>query len=397
MRVNITPLGIEMILHCLQGGAPIVFTSMVLGNGADAGTNASALNAPLLNISISELVREADSDFVKLTGVFSNADVSDRFNATELGVMAQAGDEENPLLFAYGYTQESEATIIPAAADYAFEMTQNVFVYVGATQDVSAVISDSVATVSRAQFTQHTNDNRNPHKVNAEQVGLGNVPNVTTDDQTPTVKYFDWKYSGLSSDFSNIDIATLYPQDGETLQNLLKKLCSIAKLALVHIASAKNPHAITYSGIGASPSSHGHTASNIVSGVLPVGRGGTGVQSAAALAEKLKTYLAEPVFGVYDGDGTTKRLIELPFTPSAVLVANDIGMFGDDVQGTCGGVAVGSAGAAGYGCSSTYAETWSDSYTALMITTNGFYVNYSSANKVRTNTSGKSYRYIAWR
>lgn len=397
MRVNITPLGIEMILHCLQGGAPIVFTSMVLGNGADAGTNATALNEPLQTISISELVRETDSEFVKLTGTFSNADVSDRFNATELGVMAHTSDEEDPLLFAYGYTQESEATVIPAAADYAFEMTQNVYVYVGATQDVSAVISDSVATVSRAQFTQHTNDNRNPHKVNAEQVGLGNVPNVTTNDQTPTVEYFDWKYSGLSSEFANIDLQSLYPEDGERLQDLLRKLCSIAKLALVHIASAKNPHAITCSRIGASTSGHGHTAGSIVSGVLPVARGGTGVQSVSSLAEKLKEHLAEPVFGVYDGDGTTKRLIELPFTPSAVLVANDIGMFGDDVQGTCGGVAVGSAGAAGYGCSSVYAETWSDSHTALMITTNGFYVNYSSANKVRTNTNGKSYRYIAWR
>lgn len=33
---------------------------------------------------------------------------------------------------------------------------------------------------------EHPNDTENPHEVTAEQVGLGNVPNVKTNDQTPT-------------------------------------------------------------------------------------------------------------------------------------------------------------------------------------------------------------------
>ena len=33
---------------------------------------------------------------------------------------------------------------------------------------------------------QHTNNKENPHVVTKEQVGLGNVPNVATNDQTPT-------------------------------------------------------------------------------------------------------------------------------------------------------------------------------------------------------------------
>ena len=36
------------------------------------------------------------------------------------------------------------------------------------------------------EMESHLTDYNNPHKTNAEQIGLGNVPNVTTNDQTPT-------------------------------------------------------------------------------------------------------------------------------------------------------------------------------------------------------------------
>ena len=34
--------------------------------------------------------------------------------------------------------------------------------------------------------TEHLSDTNNPHKTTAAQVGLGNVPNVSTNDQTPS-------------------------------------------------------------------------------------------------------------------------------------------------------------------------------------------------------------------
>ena len=398
MKINVTTLGVEMILHCLEGGPSLQFASLVLGNGTDAGASASEMSNPLQTIPISTIDREEGSEFVKLTGILNNANVNESFRATELGVMAVDPDHEGEyILFAYGYTPEEEASVIPSATDYAFETTQNVFVYVGKTEDVTAIVSESVATISRAEFQQHTGDNRNPHKVSAEQIGLGNVPNVTTDNQKPTIEYLGLPYTGKYTDFTGLNLDEMDPANGEQLRTILGKMASVIKEALRHMANTSNPHNTRYSQSGAAASSHNHSASNITSGTLPAARGGTGVTSTSALANLLSSYFSFPVFGTFTGDGSVKRKIELPFTPSAVLVANDMGMFGDDIQGTCGGIAIGSSGVAGYNCSTTYASTWHDSYTALMITTNGFYVNYSASYKVRTNTSGRSYRYIAWR
>ena len=73
-------------------------------------------------------------------------------------------------------------------------------------------------------------------------------------------------------------------------------------------------------------------------------------------------------------------------------------MVGDDVDGVCGGLAVGTYGLRTRSCtSSAHETTWSNTHTALLITTNGFYVNYSSSNKIATNKSGETYRYIAFR
>jgi len=184
---------------------------------------------------------------------------------------------------------------------------------------------------------------------------------------------------------------------GDNMGIIIQKLASAVKEMLYHVRNSSNPHNSTPTNTGSAPRSHNHSASNITSGTLSVTRGGTGQTSLSGLANALGSYFSIPVFGTYAGNGGTKRKIELPFTPSAVLVVDAVGMLSDDIKGTCGGLAVGSAGVVAYGASETYATSWNNSYTALMITDNGFFVNYSSSQKVRTNTSGASYRYIAWK
>ena len=44
---------------------------------------------------------------------------------------------------------------------------------------------------TREELAQHTGSTANPHKVTKTQVGLGNVPNVATNDQTPTYEAAD--------------------------------------------------------------------------------------------------------------------------------------------------------------------------------------------------------------
>lgn len=413
MKLNLTPNGVDLLLHCLEGGPSPVFTAIVLGNGSDAGSEATAMSNALEEIPINTIERAEGADFVTLTGVLNNAQIENRFRATETGVYAQNPDDElGTILFAYACVPDDEAAVIPAAADYAFETIEKVSVYVGTTQDVTAIIAESTLTATRAELLQHTNDVHNPHLVTAEQVGLGNVPNVSTDGQTPTIELFDAPYNGRYDDGfkdtteydnegNHVDdgLINLVPEPNDTMAEIMKKLSSLAKEMVKHLNNISNPHYVVARETGAASSSHKHSTNDITSGVLSVSRGGTGVSSMSALVSLLGTYFSVPVFGTYTGDGTIKRLISLSFTPKAVLIMDETGMPADDIKGTCGGLAVGGEGVTAYNSSGVYARTWNNSYTCLMITTNGFYVNYNSSNsiKVRTNTSGVSYRYIAFR
>jgi hypothetical protein len=89
--------------------------------------------------------------------------------------------------------------------------------------------------VLRSEAGAHAKNKDNPHEVTAEQVGLGNVPNVTTDDQTPS---FD---------------ATLYsdiqPSSGEKLSVTLGKLAQGATQFVKH-TKATNPHGVTAAQVG---------------------------------------------------------------------------------------------------------------------------------------------------
>ena len=58
MKLNVTPIGVDMILQCLEGGPSLRFSSLVLGNGTDAGTSAYEMSNPLQTIPISAIDRE---------------------------------------------------------------------------------------------------------------------------------------------------------------------------------------------------------------------------------------------------------------------------------------------------------------------------------------------------
>lgn len=383
MKLELTNGGVDYLSHCLEGGPSPEFCKITLGNGANAGENAEDMSNPIKDIPIAEMSR--DGNFVTLIGVLNNATVTERFKATEIGVYVTDPDDESGsgvILFAYAYAPEDEAAVIPAAADYTFETVEKVLVYVGKTEDVTAILSDSLLTATKAELQAHTDNNNNPHNVTAAQVGLGNVENKSIDDQTPTIS--------LIPDYDNIE-------NGMTMEEILGRLAQLAVSHKSHEEDSDNPHNLVPGSIGAAPETHYHSANDITSGVLSAARGGTGVSSIPALANALASYFNIPYFGVYTGNGNTKRLISLGFTPSAVIVVDSRGLMGDDVAGTCGGIAVGASGVRSYSSSSLNdAATWNNTYTAIQITTNGFYVNYSSS-KAATNKSGETYRYIAFR
>ena len=85
------------------------------------------------------------------------------------------------------------------------------------------------------EFDAHAASRANPHAVTKAQVGLGNVPNVATNDQTPTYSETA-ALSRLSS--------------GEKLGAAFGKLARAVRSLMEHLADAENPHGVTKSQVG---------------------------------------------------------------------------------------------------------------------------------------------------
>lgn len=97
-------------------------------------------------------------------------------------------------------------------------------------EEIESVIESNIIQ----KMIRHLIDFMNPHKVNKEQVGLGNVPNVTTNDQTPTYEE--------AEEFENIS-------SGEKLSISFGKIQKAISSLLGHINNFDNPHKTTKSQI----------------------------------------------------------------------------------------------------------------------------------------------------
>lgn len=87
----------------------------------------------------------------------------------------------------------------------------------------------------REDFDVHAASKANPHAVTKTQVGLGNVPNVATNDQTPT-----YSESAALTQLSS----------GEKLSAALGKLARAVRSLMEHLANTANPHGVTKSQVG---------------------------------------------------------------------------------------------------------------------------------------------------
>lgn len=86
-----------------------------------------------------------------------------------------------------------------------------------------------------SNLTTHKNNKNNPHEITKIQVGLGNVPNVATNDQTPTYTVS----------------ATLQPlTSGEKLSYAFGKIAKAIADLISHLANKSNPHTVTKSQVG---------------------------------------------------------------------------------------------------------------------------------------------------
>ena len=106
---------------------------------------------------------------------------------------------------------------------------------VSTLQATAIADAKKAGTDAQASLTTHTGNKANPHGVTKEQIDLGNVPNVTTNNQTPT-------YTVASA---NAEL-----KSGETLSTAFGKIAKAISSLISHLGSKSNPHSVTKSQVG---------------------------------------------------------------------------------------------------------------------------------------------------
>ena len=265
MTPNLTSAGNVLLLRALEGTA-LKFTRIQLGNGAAQDIkSATALSNPLATLPLTKIT--TGGQYVTLTSTFSNNSITDGFRITEVGIFAEDPDDaESEILYALGNEAEGTADYVPSKDNRILELEYSIVIFVGEAQDVSAEISESLAYASAAELRSHTENQQNPHNVTKAQIGLGNVPNVATNDQTPTYT----TPGTLTALQSGEKLSTAFGKLARSVANLITHLGD----KVAHVTAADRNK-----WDGKAAATHTHGASDINSGTLGVARGGTGKTS----------------------------------------------------------------------------------------------------------------------
>lgn len=297
MKTYMTQAGRTLLANVLGNSGTLHFTKAQIGNGlwptgdVDALraeiANATELHQPLIEVSFASNestdaatgeVTADESGFVKLTVEFKNINITNGFHLTEVGFFAEnsVDSEDEEILYALCAVDETETAFVQPNTESVATFVYSWYIYVGDEADVTAVLSANAQLVPLETFNKHVNDHNNPHEVTKAQVGLGNVPNVTTNDQTPTVDE--------SAPLENIE-------SGETISRMLGKIWRAITSLFTHTQNVGdpllsknkgNPHGTTAASIGAAGKQHTHSTTDINDGVLEIRRGGTGLSTGAA-------------------------------------------------------------------------------------------------------------------
>ena len=387
--MNILTNAGEDLLGRAIAGETVTFTRFKAGNGnapSDPEEMTDLVN-PILTFSIDDIDKSVEGK-ISITGSFNSSDASAEFRVREVGLFAKGEENEEVLVFYINHGDDA-GTVDPASVSENVAYTKTVVIEIERAGNITAIVINPSEYATKAQLDEHSGDTSNPHSVTAEQVGLGNVPNVATNDQTPS-------YSEAS------EISEL--ESGEPLSIAFGKIKKAIKSLISHLSNTSNPHGVTLAQVGGAAASHTHSTANIISGTLPIARGGTGINNESEL---LATYHV-PVFGVFKGDGTREREINLGFKPSAVFITDHHGMLNDGTYGhPTGGFVV--RGYINISQGDAYSEdfiniingtrwsTISGSYDALRISNSGFKVVYNASSNILLNDEHRYYYYVAWR
>ena len=226
-------------------------TDLATSDGATGGTSGFVEN---LNITGLKPIISSNSDQygqaliqVQLDNQREDRNIKEEYPLGQLGVFARLEGSTEEILFTIVQYAGDTLPVIPAPVTptllnfgfyIAIATTETISIEMEFTGIVTAKQFDDYKLVTDETLNtlnEHTKNTENPHKVTAQQVGLGNVPNVTTDNQTPTFTQ--------SSTLSEIN-------SGEKLSTLFGKIKKAIVDLISHLANTSNPHSVTKSQVG---------------------------------------------------------------------------------------------------------------------------------------------------
>ena len=221
-KLKLTNAGINLLTNVQAGADDLLFTKAVLGDG-ELSTPLAGLTrlvSPKIEVAITEGKKVGAATY-QISAFFSNIDITIGFWWREIGVFAK-GKDGNEILYAYSNAGDA-GDYIPVGSDERVEKYIYLSLSIGNAESVNVEVNASdtfiVATEKgaaggvaplgedgkipaeylhmdeemaekvagiEANLNAHAANKQNPHGTTAAQVGLDKVPNVATNDQTPT-------------------------------------------------------------------------------------------------------------------------------------------------------------------------------------------------------------------
>lgn len=161
---------------------------------------------------------------------WAKAETKPTYTASEVGADA-SGSANTALTNAKSYTDTKIADLIngaPSTLDTLGEIAEAM----ENNQNVVEALDTAIGTkANKSDLTSHTSNKSNPHSVTKSQVGLSNVPNVATNDQTPSYK----EASSLNKLTSGEKLSVAFGKISKAITDLISHIADSVK----HITSTE--------------------------------------------------------------------------------------------------------------------------------------------------------------
>lgn len=226
----VTNAGVEVLKKAI-GGKKVTITAAKSGTDTVPESELkeqSVLSGTMRNATIANATNQPEGYRVTLR--VTNTGVKSSYIFKQLGLFATAEDESE-VLFAILQSENGE-TVPDESELYTYDVS--LIIAISDTSNITVNV-DKTSYVTEEELDGHKTDKSNPHGVTKAQVGLGNVPNVSTNDQTPIY---------------TVPTANAELVSGEKLGTAFGKIARAVASLIAHIANKSNPHSVTKAQVG---------------------------------------------------------------------------------------------------------------------------------------------------